>query len=318
MANRLQSAGTDLDSIFQSYVSGDIVQSTTTNIQNGGTDIKSRYAGRDNKAGNASTAVNFTYGGVALNGLFNKIGATYDVTISGTPTYTGAAQTPTLTHNPTNTPTQATITSQTNAGSYTTANFTITLPGNYLAGTYSGTFTINPATISGTATNPASATYNGAFQLGTVITNVLPAAATYSGSVSASGINAGSYTSSITGTVNYTGTVNGGTFTINRKPINATCTADYGYDSFLMAFIVLSITFGGGVSNDSFSNFTITQTGGSTSDLPIYNVSGTFDASGFYTYSFPSAVFINAVGNVTLRVVASGNYIGSSNCQLFV
>ena len=92
MANRLKSAGTDLDSIFQSYVSGDIVQNTTTNIQNGDTDIKSRYAGRDNKAGNASTAVNFTYGGVALNGLFNKTGATYDVTISGTVVFNGAGQ----------------------------------------------------------------------------------------------------------------------------------------------------------------------------------------------------------------------------------
>jgi hypothetical protein len=42
-----------------------------------------------------------------------------------------------------------------------------------------------------------------------------------SGSVTASGTNAGNYTSSITGTGNYQGTVNGGTFTINK----ATCTA---------------------------------------------------------------------------------------------
>ena len=146
MANRLQSVGTNLDSIFQAYVSGDIVQSTTTNIQNGGTDIKGRYAGRDNKSENASTAVNFRYGGLALNGLFNKINSTYDVTISGTVTYNETAQLPTLSHNPSNTPTQATISGgATNAGTYYPSNFTITLPGNYLPGNYSGTFTINPA-----------------------------------------------------------------------------------------------------------------------------------------------------------------------------
>ncbi len=223
MANRLKSAGIDLDSIFQSYISWDIVQSKTTNIQNGGTDIKLRYAGRDNKAGNAASNVNITSSAGALTSLFNKSGATYDVTISGTVTFNGAGQAPTITHSPSNTPTQATLnpTTKTNAGSYTitgnaSTGFAVTLPGNYAAGTYSGTFTISQATISGTAVN-ASATYNGASQSGVVITNVLPAAATYSGSLSASGTNAGTYTSSITGTVNYTGTVNGGIFTINKQ-----------------------------------------------------------------------------------------------------
>lgn len=143
MANRLQSAGTDLDSLFQSYVSGDIIQTTTTNIQNGGTDISSRYAGRDNKLSNAASNVNLTYGGTNISGLFNKSGATYDVGISGTTIYNGTGQTPTLTHDPTNTPILATISSQTNVGTYTPANFTITLPGNYSPGTYSGTFVIN-------------------------------------------------------------------------------------------------------------------------------------------------------------------------------
>lgn len=145
-ADRLKNARINLDSIFQLYATGDVVCNTVTKIKNGGQDIKDRYAGRDNKPENASTVVNFKYGGgLALNQLFNKTNATYDVTIGGTVTYDGTAKTPTLTHSPSNTPTQATITSQTNAGSYTTANFTITLPGNYLPGNYTGTFTISPA-----------------------------------------------------------------------------------------------------------------------------------------------------------------------------
>jgi hypothetical protein len=39
------------------------------------------------------------------------------------------------------------------------------------------------------------------------------------------------------GTGNYTGSVSGGTFTINKKTINGTFTVNYGYDSFLSAYI---------------------------------------------------------------------------------
>jgi len=327
MANRLKSAGTDLDSIFQSYVSGDIVQSTTTNIQNGGTDIKSRYAARDNKVGNASSAVNFNYGGVALNGLFNKIGATYDVTISGTVTYNGSGQAPTITHSPSNTPTQATLnpTTKTIAGSYTitgnaSTGFAVTLPGNYAAGTYSGTFTISQATISGTAVN-ASATYNGASQSGVVITNVLPAAATYSGSLSASGTNAGSYTSSISGTVNYTGTVNGGTFTINKKSLTS-FSANWYYEPFAQFWVVQTITFGGGVANGFFDGVQISVgVNTSSNDLPV-TLSGTFDPAGNFFYTFPNGgavCFANSFGNGQLRLTtgASTNYSGTLFTSLF-
>lgn len=153
MAGRLKSAGTDLDSIFQSYVSGDIIQTTTTNIQNGGTDISSRYAGRDNRAGNSASNVNITYGGTNISGLFNKSGATYDLAISGTVFYNGTPQAPTITHNPSNTPTQAILnpTTKTDAGNYTitgdpATGFQVSLPGNYLPGTYSGTFIIDKLT----------------------------------------------------------------------------------------------------------------------------------------------------------------------------
>lgn len=150
MANRLLSEGTDLDSIFQPYVYGDIPVTIPTNIQNGGIDICQKYAGRDNNDVNAPiTVVNFRTGdapGTQLNLLFNKLNATYNVTISGEVTYTSFPQTPILSsHIPDNTPVQATISSKTDVGNYSPSDFVITLPGNYLPGRYRGTFTILPA-----------------------------------------------------------------------------------------------------------------------------------------------------------------------------
>jgi|LakMenEpi03Aug12_release.lakeMendotaPanAssembly.Ray.scaffolds.fasta_scaffold91155_4 hypothetical protein len=86
---------------------------------------------------------------------------------------------------------------------------------NYTFSPSNGTLTINKATISGTAANP-SVTYDGSPKSATVITGVLPSGATFIGSVTASGTSAGTYSSSITGSLNYQGTVNGGTFTINQ------------------------------------------------------------------------------------------------------
>ena len=144
--NRIQNAGTTLDDILQPYVSGDILQTQTTNIQNGGQDISLRYAGRDDKTSNGYTGtMNLTSRIGNLTNVFNKKNATYDITIGGTATYNGAAQIPTvITRSPSNTPTQATLSSSTtiNPGTYTMSNYTVALPGNYLAGTYSGTFTI--------------------------------------------------------------------------------------------------------------------------------------------------------------------------------
>jgi hypothetical protein len=145
---------------------------------------------------------------------------TQNIVISGSPTYNGSGQAYTLTPSTGPAPTGSPA-SFTNAGTYTyPTNITsITPSAGYVIGTVTGSFTINKATISGTAANP-SATYNAGSQSGTVITGVLPNVApniaTFSGSVTASGTNAGTYTSSITGTGNYQGTVPGGTFTISK------------------------------------------------------------------------------------------------------
>jgi hypothetical protein len=84
--------------------------------------------------------------------------------------------------------------------------------------TPSCTITWSRITISGTAVN-FTVTANGSVQSRTVITNVQPSGATFSGSVIASGTLPNTYTTSITGTLpNYRGTVQGGTLTILAQP----------------------------------------------------------------------------------------------------
>jgi hypothetical protein len=154
LSNKLQNAGTDLDLIFQLYQSGDIVQGTSTNIKSGGVDMSTMYAGRDNKSANAVTSTtNWKYNKngtpTDISELFNKFQSTYDVTISGTVTYNGSGQAPTITHLPSNTPVQATLnpSTKTERGTYTitgdsTTGFEVILPGNYQPGNYTGSFTI--------------------------------------------------------------------------------------------------------------------------------------------------------------------------------
>jgi hypothetical protein len=154
---------------------------------------------------------------------------TQNIVISGSPTYNGSGQAYTLTASTGPAPTGSPA-SFTNAGTYNSSNITLTPSAGYVIGTVTGSFTINKATISGTAASP-STSYNAASQSGTVITGVT-AGATFSGSVTASGTNAGNYTSSITGTGNYQGTVNGGTFTIAKKQLTITGTAGITFCSY--------------------------------------------------------------------------------------
>ena len=253
----------------------------------------------------------------------NNGGASYqDLTGNISPTYNGTSFTIRV---KSVTPVGATY-SQTGTASITnvadtTAQLTITGTNSYTGSYTSPTITITAASISGTAANP-SVTYNGTSQSGAVITGVLPTGATYSGSVNATGTDSGGYTSSISGTGNYTGSVSGGTFTINKKTINGTFTADpvHSYDDFLSAYVIISVTFGGGPANAPFNNFQLSQSGGSTGDLPI-TISGTFDGAGNYTYTFSGgALFITAIGRppvtLTIATTSSTNYTGTSTCVL--
>jgi|LakMenEpi03Aug12_release.lakeMendotaPanAssembly.Ray.scaffolds.fasta_scaffold19834_5 hypothetical protein len=146
---------------------------------------------------------------------------TQNVVISGSGTYNGSSQAYILTGTPASPAPSGSPASFIDAGTYTSANITVTAGSGYTLGTVTGSFVINRATISGTAAN-TTVTYNGVLRTVIVITGVTPAGATFTGSLTASGTDAGSYSSSITGTGNYQGTVSGGTLTINRATISGT------------------------------------------------------------------------------------------------
>jgi uncharacterized protein YjbI with pentapeptide repeats len=80
--------------------------------------------------------------------------------------------------------------------------------GDYASQNFTTQLTILESTITGT-NNMVSLPYNGSAQTATVISNIQPPGATYSGSLTATGTNIGTYTTTITGTSPYTGTVSG-------------------------------------------------------------------------------------------------------------
>jgi hypothetical protein len=207
------------------------------------------------------------------------------VVISGTVTYNGLAQAYTLTGTPATPAPSGTPASFTNAGTYVyPTNITSITPGSgYTLGTVTGSFVINKETITGTQASP-SLVYNGATQNGTVITNVLPNGATFTGSVTASGLNAGTYTSSIAGSVNYQGTVNGGTFTITPVSITA------------MSFTLDGVAF----------TTPQTRTAGTSYTIAVSSATSTVPGA---TYS-PTTLVVSTVGTWQLSSSGTVNYTG--------
>jgi hypothetical protein len=118
-----------------------------------------------------------------------------------------------------------TATSSSNVGSYPIITNLGTLSAtNYTFSTVNGTLTINAATLTASTTT-GSATYNGVGQAVTVLSGIN---GTFNGLTSVSGTNAGSYTTTITGKENYTGSVIGtltiGKATLTIRSNNATMT----------------------------------------------------------------------------------------------
>ena len=165
------------------------------------------------------------------------------------------------------------------------------ITGNMLI-TPSCTITWSRMTISGTAVS-FTVTANGSEQSRTVITNVLPSGATYSGSVIARGTTAGTYTTSITGTLpNYRGTVNGGTLTILAQPTG-------------------SITI---LSSSSTSQAplraNLTPAGTTATTYSWSRVSGTIPSS--FTGASLQTATLNATGSGSVTVQCIINYSGGS------
>jgi hypothetical protein len=169
-------------------------------------------------------------------------------------------------------------------------------------------------------------TFNGAAQAFTLTGT--PASPAPTGSPS-SFTNVGTYTyptniTSITPGAGYTlGTVSG-SFTINRKAITS-YSASYVYLSTASFWIVYSVTFGGGVPGGTFNNFVISIASNATAGdslIPV-TISGTFNGSGVYTYTFPnggSVVFATPVnsspGFLGLNANSSTNYSGTLTAAL--
>lgn len=121
-----------------------------TNYRVNGADINTIYMGRDNRAGNAVTAIastGYRVGGVDIVSRFNRINPVFQTAISGSVNYNKTAQTPTISAvSPTNAGSPTIAGSAINAGTYTPASFSITVPSGYIASN-SGTFTINKINI---------------------------------------------------------------------------------------------------------------------------------------------------------------------------
>uniref|UniRef100_A0A6C0KX22 Ig-like domain-containing protein n=1 Tax=viral metagenome TaxID=1070528 RepID=A0A6C0KX22_9ZZZZ len=153
---------------------------------------------------------------------------TQNVVISGTVTYNGSAQSYTLTGTPASPAPSGTPASFTAAGTYVyPTNITsITAGSGYTLGSVSGSFTINPASITAMSftLNGVAFTSNQTGTAGTTYTiavsSVTPAGASYSPS-SVAYSTAGAYSLSSSGTGNYTGTFTSPTLTIINAAVSA-------------------------------------------------------------------------------------------------
>jgi hypothetical protein len=169
-----------------------------------------------------------------------------------------------------------------------------------------GTFTIGPAALTASTTT-GSATYNGSSQSVTVISGIN---GTYSGSTSASGINVGSYQTTITGNGNYSGSVTG-TLTIGAAPASSSgaygTTIYSGYDDSYQSRVVIF-----NVSGLTYTGDTIVSLKKNVGTYPT-----SITLTGNYTGTLTGYLVITeAAGFISLF---SGDYIqnGNTNTVLF-
>jgi hypothetical protein len=218
--------------------------------------------------------------------------------------------------------------------------------GNYSSGSITTTLTVNPATITGTNNN-VSLVYNGNSQTATVISNVLPAGATYTGSLTATGTNVATYSTTITGHTNYTGSVSG-TLTIIAATITGTNNnVSVPYNGSSQTVTVISnvspagATYTGSLTatgtNVGTYSTTITghtnYTGSVSGTLTIYAIAPTFNtfsaisknfgdspftisassnSSGAITYT-SSNPSVATISGTTVTIVAAGSTLITAN-----
>jgi hypothetical protein len=256
-SNQTVTSGTNyIIAVSSTTPSGGSVSPTSTTVSAAG-NYQLISSGTGNYQGTFSSPV------LTIN---NPPPPTQSVTISGSGTYNELAQTYTLTGSPASPAPTGSPASFTDAGTYTSANISVTPGSGYTLGAVTGSFVINRAPISGTAVN-ATRTFNNAQQTATVITNVTPAgvitSGNFEGGVTASGTAVGTYTNNLTGTVNYIGTIFGGTLTIvNPAPALSVSVPSVtaGGDNNTQ---IISTTINGGVPPYSLVSWVKTNTFGS-------------------------------------------------------
>ena len=164
--------GTNIDTLFQSFASATATQfatltGSTTNFRNNTSDIRTRYAGRDNYTPNwLSTQTFYNVNGIDICNNFNRFGAQFILQISGSFMYDKTAKTPSFSYNPTNVGVPN-ISNRIDAGTYncSTVNSSNTISvGTNIPSTYvpvrSGQLIITPRPITFTFSGSAPFTGN--------------------------------------------------------------------------------------------------------------------------------------------------------------
>jgi len=250
MSNFYRSRSVNLDEIFQPFAFANATQAATlsssiTRYRNLNVDISGRFAGRDNRVGNAVSLESlYRVNGTDLIGFFNRINAVFEISIGGLFTYfPSTARTPTLvSYSPTNVVVPNSST-RINAGTYTpstndsanTVAIGLNIPSSYIV-QRSGTMIISP--YAATFTFSGSNVFDGVSRpITNFITNNLPAGITYSVTAGTNPIrNAGtysasSYTISITNDLasNYTISRSGSTI-ITARPVSFIFAGSFTYN----------------------------------------------------------------------------------------
>ncbi|WP_135557153.1 MBG domain-containing protein [Paenibacillus cymbidii] len=243
----------------------------------------------------------------------NLSNATVDVT--GTFTYTGAAQTPsavTVTDTATIAAGDWTISGYSNNTNAGTATVTLTAAssGNY-TGTANGTFTIAPKSLSGAnVTQSETLVYNGSQQAAAF--NVEDSGTTLTASADYTLANhqqtdAGtSYTATITGTGNYTGTTSG-IFAIDPKDISGATVTQNGTLTYngLLQSAAFTVTDGAALTaNTDYTLSNHQQTNAGESYAATITGTGNYTGTASGTYAIAKAVITITADN---KAAITGN-----------
>lgn len=225
-----------------------------------------------------------------------------DITISGSSTYTGTEKTATITPSTGTAPSYVASPTLVNAGTYTSANFTFTPAPGYSIGTISGSYVINPATLTGTVSS-VSTTYDNTSKTA----SISAINGSYTGTTTVSRTSVGTSSTTITGSGNYTGTLTA-TVTIAARVITLTSS---GATSF--AYTGSARTVGYSINNDVAGGCCVSLAGITATNAGSYTA--TLTALTNYSLGSPSS-FGWTITNGTMALTVIGGFLSATQYQL--